>query len=151
MLGRLYENQDCSAARALELIGERWSLLILRDAVFGRITRFSDFQRGLGIAPNILAKRLEGFVAAGIMQMRPSDTKAEQYDYRLTEKGEDLKPVVMAMSAWGAKWVRPGRMMYTHQNCQHHGQVDLQIRCAACGEQVNGSGVEVAPRSSRAS
>src|SRR5262249_25709747 len=68
VLGRHYDNQDCSAARALELVGERWSLLILRDAMFGGITRFSQFQKGLGIATNVLAERLEGFVAAGLME-----------------------------------------------------------------------------------
>ena len=77
MLGRLYENQDCSAARTLEVVGERWSLLILRDAMFGGFTRFSQFQKSLGIATNILAKRLEGFVAAGLMeQPRSSGAQA---------------------------------------------------------------------------
>jgi DNA-binding HxlR family transcriptional regulator len=107
MLGRLYEQQDCSAARALELVGERWSLLILRDAMFRNSTRFSQFQKSLGIATNILATRLEGFVAAGIMERRPG-LGGEQADYVLTEKGLDLKPVIIALTEWGDKWVRPG-------------------------------------------
>src|SRR5882757_5234947 len=98
MLGRLYENQDCSAARALELIGERWSLLILRDAIFRGFTRFSEFQQALEIAPNILAKRLENFVAAGLMETRQQSGHSEHYAYRLTNKGRELKPVVMALS-----------------------------------------------------
>ena len=65
MLGRTYGRENCSAARALELVGERWSLLIIRNAVFAGTTRFSDFERRLGVATNILAKRLDGFVAAG--------------------------------------------------------------------------------------
>ena len=64
MLGRLYENQECSATRTLELVGERWSLLILRDAMFRNFTRFSQFQKSLGIATNVLTRRLEGFVEA---------------------------------------------------------------------------------------
>lgn len=70
MLGNLYKTQECSAARALEVVGERWSLLILRDALFRGYTRFGDFERSLEIAPNILAKRLEGFVAAVVSRCR---------------------------------------------------------------------------------
>lgn len=150
MLGRLYENQDCAMSRALEVVGERWSMLILRDALFRRFTRFSDFQRATGIAPNILAKRLEGFVASGVMEMRKSGANAEHGEYRLTEKGEALKPVIMALSAWGAKWVRPGRMIYAHKNCVHHGLVEMQMRCAACEMEVGLSDVEVRPRSAPA-
>ena len=150
MLGRFYENQDCSAARALELVGERWSLLILRDAVFRGFTRFSDFQRALDIAPNILASRLEGFVASGIMELRRSDLHADRNEYRMTEKGNDLKPIIMAMSAWGAKWIRPGRMIYTHKNCRDCGQVEIQLRCAACGSNVGLPEIEVSPRQSPA-
>src|SRR5215469_14866854 len=95
VLGRFYERQECSVARALEEIGERWSLLILRDAVFRGATRFSDFQRVLGIAPNILATRLEGFVSAGIMERASGG--GEQFEYRLTMKGEELKPVIIAL------------------------------------------------------
>ncbi|MGE0282555.1 MAG: winged helix-turn-helix transcriptional regulator [Rhizobiaceae bacterium] len=112
MLGRLYENQNCSAARALELIGERWSLLILRDAMFGNLTRFSQFQKSLGLATNILTKRLECFVADGLMERR--QPAGEQAEYLLTQKGQELKPVVMALTAWGDKWVRPGPIDFCH-------------------------------------
>jgi DNA-binding HxlR family transcriptional regulator len=145
MLGRLYEGQECSAARALEEIGERWSILILRDGLFQGFTRFSEFQQSLGIASNILAKRLESFVASGIMQLMP--LHGDQSEYRLTEKGKDLKPIVMACSAWGAKWVRPGRMIYGHGGCASCGQVELVICCPACGEtRIAESAVEVRPR-----
>ena len=70
VLGRTYEGQNCSAARALEVVGERWSLLIMRDALFRGMTRFSDFQRSLGLASNVLAKRLDGFVENGLMEQR---------------------------------------------------------------------------------
>jgi DNA-binding HxlR family transcriptional regulator len=126
MLGRLYESQDCSAARALEQVGERWSLLILRDALFGGCTRFSQFQKSLGLATNVLAKRLEGFVAAGLMERRQPGAAGEQAEYRLTQKGLELKPVVIALSEWGDRWVRPGPVVY--QDASDGQPVGLQLR-----------------------
>ena len=126
MLGRLYDNQDCSAARTLELVGERWSLLILRDAMFRNYTRFSQFQKSLGIATNILAKRLEGFVAAGLMEFRRPGETGEQGEYVLTEKGLELKPVLIALTEWGDKWVRPGPVRF--QNGSDGQPVRLQVR-----------------------
>jgi DNA-binding HxlR family transcriptional regulator len=131
MLGHRYDNQTCSAARALELVGERWSLLILRDALFRGYTRFSDFQRSLGIAPNILAKRLESFVEAGIMEARPSAPGSEPVGYVLTPKGLDFKPTIIALTAWGDRWVTPGPAVFEHAGCG--GVVEQQLRCAACG------------------
>jgi DNA-binding HxlR family transcriptional regulator len=144
MLGRLYEDQDCSAARALELIGERWSILILRDAIFRVFTRFSEFQRALQIAPNILARRLENFVASGLMEARQHGEHSEHREYRLTDQGQELKPIVMALSAWGAKWTRPGHMIYAHRNCG--GEVEQQMRCTACEAMPSLSDVVVMPR-----
>jgi len=126
MLGRSYDNQDCSAARALELVGERWSLLILRDAMFRGYTRFSQFEKSLGVAPNILAKRLEDFVAAGIMDHRQSLGAGEQADYLLTQKGLELKPVIMSLTTWGDKWVRPGPVVF--RNASDGQPVELQLR-----------------------
>ena len=126
VLGHLYEGQECSAARTLELVGERWSLLILRDAMFRNFTRFSQFQKSLEIATNILAKRLEGFVAAGIMERRQPSVSGEQAEYVLTRKGLDLKPVIIALTQWGDKWVQPGPVVFQHQS---DGQrVELQLR-----------------------
>lgn len=144
MLGRLYEDQDCSAARALELIGERWSILILRDAIFRGFTRFSEFQHALQVAPNILAKRLENFVASGLMEAPQHGQHSENREYRLTDKGQELKPIVMALSAWGAKWIRPGRMIYAHGNCG--GEVELRMRCTACDATPSLSDIVVMPR-----
>ena len=126
MLGNSYNTQDCSAARALELVGERWSLLIMRDAMFRSYTRFSQFQKRLGIATNVLAKRLEDFVAAGLMEHRQPDGPGERAEYLLTEKGLELKPVVIALTVWGDKWVRPGPVVFQHAS---DGQpVELQLR-----------------------
>jgi DNA-binding HxlR family transcriptional regulator len=124
MLGRLYENQNCSASRALELVGERWSLLILRDAMFAGFTRFSQFQKSLGVATNILTKRLEDFVADGLMERRQAS--AEQAEYVLTRKGLELKPVIIALTDWGDKWVRPGPISYRDQSDGK--TVELQLR-----------------------
>jgi DNA-binding HxlR family transcriptional regulator len=120
MLGNSYDTQDCSAARALELVGERWSLLIMRDAMFRNYTRFSQFQKSLGIATNVLTKRLEDFVAAGLMARR------QPAEYLLTEKGLDLKPVIIALTVWGDKWVGPGPVVY--QNASDGQPVELQLR-----------------------
>jgi DNA-binding HxlR family transcriptional regulator len=111
MLGKLYENQDCAASRTLEIVGERWSLLILRDAMFAGATRFSQFQKRLGIATNVLAKRLEDFVEAGLMEHHPA-APGEQPEYLLTRKGLELKTVIVALTEWGEKWVRPGPVDY---------------------------------------
>src|SRR5215212_5581831 len=125
MLGRLYESQNCSASRALELVGERWSLLILRDAMFGGCTRFSQFQKSLGVATNVLAKRLEDFVSAGLMEHRPG-VAGEQAEYLLTRKGLELKTSIIALTEWGDKWVRPGPIVY--QTEADHRPVEVQLR-----------------------
>jgi DNA-binding HxlR family transcriptional regulator len=126
VLGRCYENQDCSAARTLELVGERWSLLILRDAMFRKFTRFSQFQKSLALATNILAKRLESFVAAGLMEHRQPGASGEPAEYRLTAKGLDLKPVIVALTEWGDKWLQPGPVVF--HNGSNGQPVELQLR-----------------------
>ncbi len=123
MLGRLYDGQDCSAAKALELIGERWSLLILRDAMFRGYTRFSQFQHSLGVAPNILAKRLDGFVANGIMK------RSAAGEYVLTDMGLETKGVVVALTLWGDRWLREGPVAFVDRRS---GQpVDLNFTAGA--------------------
>ena len=143
MLGRLYESLDCSAARALELVGERWSLLILRDAMFRNYTRFSQFQKSLGVATNILAKRLEDFVESGLMEHRPG-AAGEQAEYVLTRKGMELKTVVMALGEWGDKWVRHGPIDYRDQS--DGSLVEVQLRRAGDGTQVDVADVVAALR-----
>jgi DNA-binding HxlR family transcriptional regulator len=132
VLGRYYPGQTCSAAGALEIVGERWSLLILRNAFFQGHKRFSDFERALGIAPNILAKRLEGFVADGLMVIEEGPGGAREY--RLTPKGMDLKPVVIALNNWGDRWLCQGPVDYIHRGCE--GMVRQTLTCDACGNDV---------------
>jgi DNA-binding HxlR family transcriptional regulator len=150
MLGRTYDGQDCSAARTLELVGERWSLLIIRDALFAGMTRFSEFERSLGIAPNVLAVRLAWFVEAGLMTIEPVSEDSELSEYRLTEKGTELAPVVVALTAWGERWVEPiGPIVYKHRECG--GLVSQVITCASCSEEVQPSDVVVELRTPRRS
>ena len=132
MLGRTYEKEVCSAARALEIAGERWSLLILRNAAFAGMTRFTDFQKSLDIAPNVLAVRLEHFVETGIMT---TSGGSEGYQtYHLTKKGLDFKPVIIALTEWGDRWAAPDGppIVYEHEECG--GRVRHNLYCKRCGE-----------------
>lgn len=132
MLGKTYDSQVCSAARALELVGERWSLLIIRDALFAGSTRFNDFRR-LGIATNILTNRLDGFVEAGIMRRHRYSRNPELFEYLLTEKGRELADVIIALTEWGDRWAATDGppVLYTHTVCG--GPISQQISCAGCG------------------
>jgi DNA-binding HxlR family transcriptional regulator len=99
-------DSECPTARTLESVGEWWSMLILRDAFQG-FTRFEEFQRSLGIAPNILARRLKHLTEQGLFERRLYHKKPNWYEYVLTEKGRDFFPVVVAMFAWGNKYLAP--------------------------------------------
>src|SRR3954449_838135 len=107
MLGRTYDGQVCSVARTLEIVGERWTLLIVRDAFLG-VRRFDDFQRSLGVARNVLQGRLERLVESGILERRRYQERPERYEYRLTEMGIDLWPVVLSLLHWGDKHLSSG-------------------------------------------
>ena len=96
-----FDHMNCSLAQTLDLIGERWTLLILRDAFFG-IRRFEQFRRDLGIARNILAARLDRLVEEEILERRPTDDS--RHEYVLTDKGLDLQPVLLAMTHWGDRY-----------------------------------------------
>lgn len=95
---KTFDHMNCALAQTLDVIGERWTLLILRDAFFGT-KRFEQFQRSLGIARNILSTRLNRLVDEGILERRPSDDS--RHEYVLTDKGLDLQPVLLAMTHWG--------------------------------------------------
>lgn len=112
MLGNTYPGQACSAARALEIVGERWTLLILRDAMFRDYVRYSQFAESLGIATNILAKRLDGLVGSGLMEVRRPTARADHVEYHLTRKGLELKPVIVALTEWGDRWLGPGPVVF---------------------------------------
>lgn len=91
---------QCPIARSMARVGEWWSILILRDALHG-LTRFDEFQRSLEIAPNMLARRLNSLVESGLMRRRPYSVRPPRDEYVLTELGQDFRPVVLALQAWG--------------------------------------------------
>jgi DNA-binding HxlR family transcriptional regulator len=112
VLRRDYEGQNCSIARALEVVGERWTLLIVRD-VFHGIRRFDELQENLGIARNILSDRLSRLVGEGILERVPYSERPERYEYRLTPKGRDLNIALTALRQWGDAYLseKPPRLL----------------------------------------
>lgn len=133
MLGRTYDDQICSIARTLGVVGERWTLLIIRDALLGH-RRFDEFQQSLGVARNVLTDRLGRLVSDGILVRRPYQTNPVRYDYDITEKGRDLRGVIFAMMAWGDKYLAgpegPPRVI-RHTDCG--GTVTQRLHCEHCG------------------
>jgi DNA-binding HxlR family transcriptional regulator len=132
MLGRAYDTQVCSIAGTLEVIGERWTLLIVRDAFLGT-RRFDDFQRNLGIARNVLQTRLERLVEEGVLERRQYQERPQRWEYRLTDKGIDLWPVLVALMSWGDRHVYPDGppVVIEHRGCG--GAVDDRRICTKCG------------------
>jgi DNA-binding HxlR family transcriptional regulator len=112
MLKRDYDGQNCSVARALELVGERWTLLIIRDAFLG-VSRFEQFQESLGIARNVLTDRLCRLVDEGILERVRYSERPERYEYLLTQKGRDLNLAITTLRQWGDKYLseKPPRLL----------------------------------------
>jgi len=125
----------CSVAQCLEVVGEWWSLLIVRDAFLG-CTRFDQFQERLGISRNILHQRLARLVEAGILEKVAYSEHPPRYDYRLTAKGRDLWPVLTTMRQWGDKHAAPNGppLQVVHKDCGHVSEALLT--CSVCGEQI---------------
>ncbi len=137
MLPRTYDNQICSVARTLEAIGDRWTMLVIRDAFLG-LRRFDDFQRDLGVARNVLADRLGRLVDEGILERRLYQKRPERHEYRLTEKGRDLWPVMIGLMKWGDRHA-PAEggppTVILHRDCG--GELDERLMCRRCGEPVD--------------
>jgi len=110
-----------------------------------RTARFGDFQRSLGVAPNILTARLDSFVAAGLMARRRYSEHPEHYEYLLTGKGRDLAPVIVALTAWGDRHAAPHGppIIFEHTACGS--EIHQQIRCAACEEQIRQTDIKARP------
>jgi DNA-binding HxlR family transcriptional regulator len=132
VLKRDYESQNCSVARTLELVGERWTLLIVRDAFLG-VRRFEDFQRSLGVARNVLSDRLARLVEAGILERRRYQERPERFEYRLTEKGRELRTALVALMRWGDKHLAPAGppRIVEHVGCG--GNAVPTLVCDECG------------------
>ena len=134
MLGNEYDCQNCSVARSLELIGERWSLLIVRDLLSG-YRKFSELEQSLGIAKNILAARLRKLADVGILEKVGSQGSASLV-YQLTLKGRDLFPVIAALMFWGDAYLAPeGPPVQLRHSCG--AAYSPGPTCAACGEALN--------------
>jgi len=134
----------CSVAQCLEVVGEWWSMLILRDAFLG-VTRFDQFQERLGISRNILNQRLARLVEAGVLVKVPYSDHPPRHDYRLTDKGRDLWGVLTTMRQWGDTYAAPdGPPVETiHKGCGHLSQAVLT--CSSCGEAIGPRDVRAVP------
>ncbi|HEX3737351.1 MAG TPA: helix-turn-helix domain-containing protein [Solirubrobacterales bacterium] len=137
MLGRTYPREVCSISRALEVVGERWTLLILRDAATG-VTRYEDFRTSLGVATNILSARLSLLCEEGLMEHAGGGG-----EYHLTEKGKAIGPALVALMKWGDRFypTEHGAPRLTlHRDCG--GEVEQLHRCEECGADVDFDGIE---------
>lgn len=136
MLGRDYSNQVCSVASALEVVGERWSLLIVRDVMLG-LRRFEEIQRDLGIARNVLQARLERLTEQGVLERRLYQERPPRHEYRLTEKGLDLWPAIVALMRWGDRYAcgpAGPPVLLEHRGCG--GRIDDHLCCERCGARL---------------
>jgi DNA-binding HxlR family transcriptional regulator len=138
VLGKDYEGQLCSIARSLELVGERWTILVIREVFMGR-RKFSEMQRSLGVARNVLAARLDRLVDEGILERRPYSERPARYEYFLAEKGLDLWPVMVSLLHWGDKHMPlpggPPTVLLHKGDCG--GEVDDRRICTKCGKQLS--------------
>ncbi|MFO1197393.1 MAG: helix-turn-helix domain-containing protein [Burkholderiaceae bacterium] len=139
------DREACSLARAVGVVGDRWTLVILRDC-FLRVRRFEDFQARLGITRPLLARRLRKLVDAGVLKKVPYQARPPRYEYRLTPRGLDLHPVVMALVHWGDVHLagRAGRpLLHRHAGCGR--DFDPVVVCSECGEPLVAREVHVHP------
>lgn len=125
---------NCSVARALSVVGDRWTMLIVRNAFLG-IRRFEQFQSVLGMTRHLLADRLKRLVEAGVFERVPYE--GNRHEYRLTEKGKALYPVLLTLTAWGDAWMDDGAgppLLLVHRNCGR--QTHARVVCDCCGEEL---------------
>jgi DNA-binding HxlR family transcriptional regulator len=145
MLGSDYNNQVCCMASALEVVGERWSLLIVRNVLLG-LRRFDEIQDQLGIARNVLHTRLTKLLDEGVLEKRLYQEHPPRYEYRLTDKGLDLWPTIVALMQWGDRHAAPAAgppVLLEHRGCG--GALDEHRICGACGERLSARDVRALP------
>ena len=129
--------QTCSIARSASIFGDRWTLLILRD-IFWKVRRFSALQKSLGITKHRLSDRLNRLVESGVLYKELYDENRQHFEYKLTEKGDDLLPIMLAIANWGDKWEVDSDgppVNYFHSACGKKGIP--RISCTECGEELN--------------
>ena len=146
MLPREYEDQLCSVARALEVVGDRWTLLIVRDAFMGS-KRFQEFETGLGLPKKVLSERLQRLVDEEILETSVYQLRPERHEYLLTDKGRGLWRVLAHLLMWGDEHyvgeAGPPRIL-RHRSCG--GRLDMALRCKKCGADIKDSrDVNIAP------
>lgn len=141
MKRKRFTEMPCPIARTLDIVGEWWTLLIVRDALVGA-RRFEEFRQS-GIADNILSSRLDLLVNEGILERRRYQQHPPRYEYVLTDKGRDLLPVVVALGAWGLKWTDTTAKppVLTHRSCCT--ELGFDFRCPTCDRTVSPQEVEV--------
>jgi DNA-binding HxlR family transcriptional regulator len=140
-----FEEVNCPIARTLDVVGDRWTPLVIRDMVAG-LTRFDAIQRNLGISRKVLAERLATLTGSGVVERAAYQDNPPRYDYSLTEKGEDLALVLLAMKTWGDRWVFGNTdvpLLIRHDACGTVG--DPVPTCTGCGEQVHARDVTPLP------
>lgn len=139
------DQQPCSIARSLSEIGDGWSLMLIRDAFYGR-TRFSDFVTYTGAQKTIVSDRLKRLVAAGIFDRVEYERHPTRHEYRLTDKGHDLAGVMLALVSWGDRWLDHGDgppISITHTDCGH--DADPRIVCGHCGHDLTAGHLRAGP------
>jgi DNA-binding HxlR family transcriptional regulator len=141
-LGKDYAGQDCSLARALEVVGERWTLLVLRDCFFG-VRRFTDLQAHLDISRAVLAARLADLVTAGLLERH--EYRTGRHEYRVTAEAMALWPALFALSQWGERYRAPDgpRRLFVHAGCGT--RVDETGRCPVCATSPGADDLEIHP------
>ncbi len=138
-----FGDMACSIARTLDIAGEPWSPLIIRDVWTG-IIRFDELQRDLGISRKVLTERLAWLVAHGVLERRQYSERPPRYEYGLTAKGLGFTEVLMAISAWGDRWTAGEAgppVLLRHRACGEH--MVAEVRCSHCGELLHGDEVDV--------
>lgn len=131
-------------ARSLEILGDRWTILILRDAFQG-FRRFHDFQKSLGVSKHVLSERLDRLVGEGILARRLYQERPKRYEYRLTEKGRGLWKILLQLTLWGDEHYLPDAgkpRLFLHRGCG--GSIDDRFHCDRCGEELDREDLEVA-------
>jgi DNA-binding HxlR family transcriptional regulator len=137
--------EHCSLARTLAVIGDRWTLLVLRDAFMG-VRRFDDFENSLKIARRVLSERLAELVDEGILRKEPYQKNPPRFEYRLTEKGLGLYPALLSLVHWGDEYYAGAAgppVLHTHKTCGH--DFRSVLTCSECGEAVDARAVSVRP------
>jgi DNA-binding HxlR family transcriptional regulator len=135
--------EHCTVARTLDVVGDRWTVLVLRDAFYG-VRRFDDFVADLGIARNVLTDRLARLVDHGVLVKEMYEERPPRYEYRLTEKGRDLQHVLLALNAWGDRWTLcedDPPVRFEHKACGEH--ADPTVVCGHCREDITWGSLRV--------